>query len=39
VTLFSTDGPLLQQIDVLTAKKEDLKFDASFELTARRDDC
>ena len=37
-TLFPTDGPLLQQIDMLAVKKEDLKFDAPFELTARRDD-
>lgn len=31
--------PLLQSIDLLTAKKEDLTFDAPFELTATRNDC
>ena len=29
----------LQHINILTAKKEDLKFDAPFELTATRNDC
>jgi len=37
--LFLADEPLLQHIDILTAKKEDLTFEAPFELTATRNDC
>ena len=39
VNLFLTDNPLLQHINILTAKKEDLTFEAPFELTATRNDC